>query len=206
MDDIIQVMDKSPVPSLLPILRSHQQGELLFYVLGNPEKELSLTGLSEQLAFPYASVHREVERALAAGLVASRSVGRTRLIQANTESPYFESLADLLLKAFGPPVVLGQLLGSVDGVAEAFVIGSWASAYQGVKPERPIGDIDVLVLGDPDRDALYAVATEAERRLGRAVQVVIREQGWLENGSGAFHANVQSGHRVAIEFMTAQSE
>jgi len=199
-------MDKSPAPALLPILRSKQQGEVLFYLLGNPEKQVSLTDLSKQLSFPYASVHREVERSLAAGLVTSRSVGRTRLIQANTESPYFESLADLLLKAFGPHVVLGKLLGSVDGVAEAFVIGSWASAYQRVKQERPIGDIDVLVLGDPDRDALYTVATEAERRLGREVQVVIRERGWLENGSGAFHANVQSGHRVAVDRRTAQSE
>ena len=199
-------MNKSGPPSLLPILRSQQQGEVLFYLLGNPEKELSLTELSEQLEFPYTSVHREVERALAAGLVTSRSVGRTRLIQANTESPYFESLADLLLKAFGPPVVLGQLLGPVDGVADAFVIGSWASAYQGGTPDRPIGDIDVLVLGDPDRDALYSVATEAERRLGREVQVVIRERGWLEDGSGAFHANVKSGHRVAVDLRTTQSE
>lgn len=50
----------------------------------------------------------------------------------------------------------------------------------------------MLVLGEPDRDQLYAALGEAEQRLGRAVQATIREANWLAAGSGAFHDTVIS--------------
>ena len=50
----------------------------------------------------------------------------------------------------------------------------------------------MLVLGEPDRDQLYAAAGAAEERLGRPVQVTIREASWLESGSGSFHQTVTS--------------
>ncbi len=56
--------------------------------------------------------------------------------------------------------------------------------------ERPVADIDVLILGSPDRDQLYEALSAAEARLGRPVQVTIREAGWLNSGSGSFHETV----------------
>jgi hypothetical protein len=75
------------LPSLLPILRSQQQAELLALLLGDPELELSVTDLAERTGIPYATAHREVERAEVTGLFTSRKVGRTRLIRADTTSP-----------------------------------------------------------------------------------------------------------------------
>lgn len=39
---------------------------------------------------------------------------------------------------------------------------------------------------------LYAALEAAEQRLGRPVQVTIRDQDWLTTGSGSFHDNVTS--------------
>lgn len=50
----------------------------------------------------------------------------------------------------------------------------------------------MLVLGDPNRDALYEAAGQAERRLGRPVQVTVRDASWLESGAGSFHDTVTS--------------
>jgi hypothetical protein len=55
-----------------------------------------------------------------------------------------------------------------------------------------VGDIDVLVLGKPDRDELYGALAEAERRLGRPVQATVRAAGWLASGTGAFHQTITS--------------
>lgn len=195
---MIQVVDKSPSPSLLPIFRSQQQAELLALVLGDPTAERSLVQLAQRTGIPYASVHREVERAEAAGLVASRLVGRTRLIRADDSSPYFAGLADVLMKAFGVPWVLGQSLAAVGGIDAAFVYGSWAARFLGEEGTRPVGDIDLLVLGAPDRDELYAAASSAEQRLGRAVQVTIRATDWLAEGSGTFHATVTARPMVPV--------
>jgi len=191
-------VDRKPTPPLLPIFRSQQQAELLALVLGDPSIEHSLIELAERTGIPYASVHREVERAETAGLATSRLVGRTRLIRANRESPYFSGLSDVLVKAFGVPWVLGQALAGVGGIQTAYVYGSWAARFSGLEGERPVGDIDLLILGGADRDEVYAAVSSAERRLGRAVQVTIRAAEWLTDGSGAFHDTVAGRPLVPV--------
>ncbi|MBU3703695.1 MAG: ArsR family transcriptional regulator [Ilumatobacteraceae bacterium] len=183
-------MDKSPAPSLLPIFRSQQQAELLALILGDPSVEHTLTDLAEKTGTPYASVHREIERAESAGITISRLVGRTRLVRANEASPYFVGLADVLVKAFGAPWVLANALADIAGIDHAYIYGSWAARASGEASQRPVGDIDVLVLGKPDRDALYAAASNAEQRLGRSIQITIRASDWLTTGSGTFYDTV----------------
>jgi predicted nucleotidyltransferase len=190
MKGILQSVDRSP--SLLPILRSQQQGEILALLLGDPDAELSLTDIARLTGAPHPSVFREVERAERAGLVTSRKVGNTRLVRADTASPYYAGLADVLTRAFGVPAVLAGELAAVSGITAAWVFGSWAARHAGKGGVRPVGDIDVLVLGDPDRHALYEAASRAEGRLGRPVQVTVRGALWLESGSGSFHDTVTS--------------
>ena len=191
-------MEKSPPPPLLPILRSQQQAELLALLLGDPELEVSLSELAARTGVPYASVHREIQRAEAVGLVSSRKVGRTRLVRADPASPYYAGLADVLTKAFGVPRLLASALAGIRGVERAFVYGSWASRYRGENGQRPVGDIDVLILGEPDRDALYESVATVEGRLGRPVQLTIRPIDWLEAGSGPFHDTVTSRPMVEV--------
>ncbi|WP_157556420.1 hypothetical protein [Herbidospora yilanensis] len=79
-------------------------------------------------------------------------------------------MTDLLALTYGPVAVLPELLGGVSGVEEAYIYGSWAARYSG-EPGRVPRDLDVLVVGEADEDDLYGVAREAERRLGREVNI-----------------------------------
>ena len=185
-------MDRQPAPALLPILRSQQQGEILALLLGDPDLELSLTEIAARTSAPHPSVYREIQRAERAGLVTSRKVGNARLVRANTSSPYYSGLAEVLTRAFGVPAVLAEVLRDVSGIAAAYIYGSWAARHEGQTGQRPVGDIDMLVLGEPDRDQLYAALSTAEERLARPVQATIRDRTWLESGSGAFHDTITS--------------
>jgi DNA-binding transcriptional ArsR family regulator len=191
-------VDRQPAPSLLPILRSQQQGEILALLLGDPDLELSLTEIAARTGVPHPSVYREIQRADQAGLVTSRKVGNTRLVRANTASPYHAGLAEVLTRAFGVPAVLAEALRDVSGIAAAYIYGSWAARYEGQAGQRPVGDIDVLVLGEPNRDQLYAAFSTAEQRLARPVQATIRDRAWLESGSGAFHDTITSRPLVRL--------
>jgi DNA-binding transcriptional ArsR family regulator len=185
-------VDRRPSPSLLPILRSQQQGEILALLLGDPDLEFSLTEIAERTGAPHPSVHREIGRAEQAGLVTTRKVGNTRLVRADTSSPYYTGLADVLTKAFGVPAVLAEALRRVKGISSAYIYGSWAARHEGQPGQRPVGDIDLLVFGGPDRDQLYDALSAAEKRLGRPVQATIRGADWLGAGAGSFHDTVTS--------------
>lgn len=183
---------------MLPIFRSRQQAELLADILDVPDRERSLAELTVRLGVPAASVHREVERAEAAGIVRSRRVGRTRLVSADTASPYFTPLRDLLVRAFGVPARLRAALAGVDGVEEVYIFGSWAARWHGERGTRPVGDIDVLVLGHADRDAVYTATHEVGVAVGREIQVQIRSPGWLQTGTGSFHDTVAGRPLVKV--------
>jgi hypothetical protein len=183
-------VERTGSPELLPIFRSRQQAELLADILDDPEREQSLAELTGRLGIPAASVHREVERAEVAGVVRSRRVGKTRLVSANTASPYFAPLREVLVRAFGAPARLRAALAGIAGVDEVYIIGSWAARWHGERGTRPVGDIDVLVLGHPDRDGVYSVAHEVGAAVGREIQVQIRAPGWLQTGTGSFHDTV----------------
>jgi DNA-binding transcriptional ArsR family regulator len=202
VNSIIQFVDKKPAPSLLPILRSQQQGEILALLLGDPGLELSVTQIAERTGAPQPSVHREIRRAEEAGLVTTRKFGNNRLVRANTASPYYSGLAEVLTRAFGVPAVLANALAPVGGITAAYIYGSWAARHAGQSGQRPVGDIDVLILGEPDRDRLYSALSAAEEHLGRPVQATIRDPGWLASGTGGFHDTVVSRPIIQLALPT----
>jgi predicted nucleotidyltransferase len=176
----------------LPILRSQQQGEILALLLGDPELELSLTEIAGRTSTPHPSVYREIQRAEQAGLVNTRRRGNLRLARANTDSPYYPGLSDVLTRAFGVPAVLAETLRSVEGIDDAYIYGSWAARHAGEYGQRPVRDIDVLILGEPDRDQLFGALGTAEERLGRSVEATIRDTDWLGSGTGPLHETLTS--------------
>ena len=63
----------------------------------------------------------------------------------------------------------------------------------------------MLVLGEPERDQLYAEIERVETRLGRPVQVTIRDADWLAAGDGSFHDTVVSRSMVPIPMDASES-
>ena len=175
---------RAAAPALLPVFRSGLQGEVLALVLADPAVEWTVDDLAGRTGQPYQTVANEVRRLQDADLLVARSVGRTKLVRANADNPYFQPLAQLALMSFGPPLVVGEAFGSLEGVRQILIYGSWAARYAGEGGPAP-RDVDVLLVGTPDRDAVYEAARQAEQRLGREVNVTIRGvQQWRSAGDG----------------------
>jgi predicted nucleotidyltransferase len=187
---------QAPTPPLLPLLRSRLQAELLTLVLLTPGREWSLTELADRAGSSLSSAQREMARAEQAGVVASRRLGNTRLVTA-ADSPLTGALTELLLRSFGPRQVVAEELSGLAGIESAFLFGSWAARYAG-QPGRAPADIDVLVIGDPDRDELDEAASRASSRLGREVNVTIRSARWWRGGGDGFHAEVTGRPLVSV--------
>lgn len=160
-------------PPILPIFRSQLQGELLSSVLLSESQEFTLTELAETWSAAVSTVQREIDRLELAGLVKSRRVGRSRVVSAATLSASYQPLRELVLRSFGPAHAVGQAFATVRSIEELFIFGSWAARMAG-EVGTPPGDIDVLVIGNPDRDSVYSAALAAEKLLRQPVNTTIR--------------------------------
>jgi DNA-binding transcriptional ArsR family regulator len=191
-------------PPLLPILRSENQARLLTALLLSPGREFTITELAEEIDASLSTVTREVQRAERAGIVTTRQLGRTKLVITNNSSVLFGPLAELLLVSFGPAVVAGEELADIGGIEAAFIFGSWAARYAGEVGAAP-QDLDILVIGSPDRDLVYTAADRIERRIGRPVQVTVRSPSqWANPGKDPFLQEIRKRPLVPLELAGAE--
>lgn len=185
------------MPQIMPVFRSRLQGELLAALLLPDAEELSLTGLAYRLGAALSTVHREASRLEEAGVVSSRRVGNVRFVRANRTSPAYAPLRELVSRYFGVPVLVGEEFASVENIDELYIFGSWAERARGVAGAEP-NDIDVLVIGRPDRDTVDATALRVERRVGKPVNVTIRSpEAWSRKESG-FLRQVAAGSLIPV--------
>lgn len=167
-------------PELAPLFRSDSQGEILARLMLNSDRSYSIAELARTTRTSYATTHREAQRLLRQGLVAEERLGRNSQLSAVTDHPMHSPLCELLRLSYGPAVVLPGLLSPIDGIESAYIYGSWAARRSGEPGSTP-GDIDVLVVGDPPRSAVHAAADEAERALGREVNIrVVSAVAWQD--------------------------
>lgn len=175
---------RTEAPLLLPLFRSRGQARLLARVFLHSGERLSLNQLAHELGLDPATVQREAERLEEAGILTSERIGRARLVRPNEDSPFYPELSGLVFKAFGPVPALRERLTGLPGVEAAFIYGSWASRYAGERGEAP-GDIDLLILGGPDRRKLARLCREASEELGFEVNpTVLSKEDWKSDATG----------------------
>ena len=164
---------------LAPVLRSETQARLLAAVLLQPDREASIADLARETGSDPGNLHSEVERLVQAGILADRRVGRTRLLRAG-DSALVGPLADLLLLGYGPKTAVEDALTDIADIEQAFIGGSWAARYHGQAGAFP-HDVDVIVVGKPNRDDVTEAVIEALRAVGHDGQVIFRSPtAWRE--------------------------
>ena len=151
-------------------------------------REWSLTELAGKTGASLSPAQREMARAQDAGVVSSRRLGNTRLMTA-ADSTLTGPLTELLLWSFGPRQVIAAELVGLAGIEKGFLFGSWAARYAGQDGPAP-ADIDVLVIGQADRDDLDEAAQRAGSRIAQDVNVTIRSPQWWRDGGDEFYTEV----------------
>ena len=116
-----------------------------------------------------ASLHRELLRAVDAGLVTRDTERRPHVYRADRTSPLHDAVASLLRMTVGVEQQLRDLLLATPGIEAAAIHGSWPSGEA-----RPGSDIDLLVVADTvDRRRLRASLRELERTIGRRIDLML---------------------------------
>lgn len=173
---------RSEAPPLLPILRSHTQGRILAAVLLHPEREVTQADLTRELGIPQSTASAEIGRLVESGIFASRKVGRSTLLRANPQGRLTPLITRLVTMTYGPVRAVSEEFGGLGDDVVAVMFGSWAARWHGHPGKEP-GDVDVLVLGNVDRAAVYDAASRVEKRVGFEVNPVIRPRSAWDDSS-----------------------
>lgn len=167
------------------------------WLLLHPEDEVGVTELARRIGVPVPTLHREVVRLEEAGIIASRTLGRNRLVRANVAHPAARPLTELLEVTFGPRAVVADEF-AFPGVERVLIFGSWAARFSG-EPGPPPRDVDVLVVGDVQRADVYEAAERVQARLGLEVNPVVRTpEQWAAPVDELLLQILGSAHTVVI--------
>lgn len=155
------------------------QGLVLYEVLTSAGG-CTAADLARSLGEPETSVYRETRRLLDTGLLAATRIGRAVVLRGNDANPVLEPLRQMLIITYGPRSELRLALKHIARIDRSFIFGSWAERFVGLPGPAP-ADIDLLVVGDPDRRAVDAALDGLETKLRREINVTfISADAWAE--------------------------
>jgi len=130
--------------SIATALFTDSQSRVFRWLFGQPGHGYHLNELRRLTGLGSASLQRELNRLVEAGLVCSERVGNQRRFQANPQSPVYGELLALTRKTLGAePVLREALLSLVPDLQTAWIYGSVAK-----QSDTAQSDIDVMLVGE----------------------------------------------------------
>jgi hypothetical protein len=107
----------------------------------------TITALAAALGVSVSAASQIIPALEKSKVVTVTRFGTSKLIAANTQTPFYRPLRELFEIVAGPPVVLlAEEFAGVAGIQDPFIFGPYAARASGV-PGRQPNDIDVLVIG-----------------------------------------------------------
>ena len=158
--------------AIAPIFRTDTQARLLACLFLRPQETWTLASLARELRLSSSTLHAEVQRLEDTDFLRVAQVGRARVLHANVDHPLAKPLTEILEYGYGPRVVIAEEFSAIPGIAKLAIFGSWAARRAGVSGHVP-HDIDVLVVGEAERGAVYAAADRTQARIGLPVNAVL---------------------------------
>lgn len=152
---------------MLPILsltKSKLRAELLLFFFAHPEKEYYLRELERKLKKPVAYVSRELVNLEKMGLFVSEKKGKEKYFRLNFNYPLYDEIKKIISKTIGAEGSLKNLLKKFKKVRFSFIFGSYAT-----KEEDALSDIDLMIIGDLNEDALLSETAKLEGKLSREI-------------------------------------
>jgi predicted nucleotidyltransferase len=129
--------------SLKDAVFTDSQAKIYLWIFGQPERSYHLSELRRLTGLGSASLQREINRLVVAGLANSTLKGNQRQISANRQSPLFKELSDLTRKVMGAAALITEaLLPAERKIEVAFLYGSVAK-----QSDNAGSDIDVMMIG-----------------------------------------------------------
>lgn len=173
------------------------QQQVLGLLYGQPQRSFYTKEILRLTGMGVATIKRELDRMLAAGILQMTKIGNQHHYQANPQCPIYAELVGIVKKTVGVTGVIRLALEPLQDVIEsAFVFGSVASGK-----ETAASDIDLLVVGDVSFSDVVTALYPVQETLGREVNPKVygrKEWARMRKGNDAFVRDVMGKARMDV--------
>jgi predicted nucleotidyltransferase len=152
---------------VIDLLLGNYRKKVLSQLLLHPQEDYHVRELARLTGTAPGSLHKELSKLAAAGLLLRKEQGNQVRYQANRQCPVFPELASMLRKTTGAAEVLTQALAPLQP-ALALIFGSVARGT-----ETAASDIDVLVITERSFGEVVRALHSAQTTLGREINPVV---------------------------------
>ena len=142
---------------------------LLALFFGRPDESFYVNQILQQLGSGSGAVQRELKLMTEAGVIVRERRGNLVYYQANSISPIFDELKNIVRKTFGvADVIRESLVPIASNIRVAFVFGSVARSADG-----KASDIDVMVIGEVSFADVSSAISQSEKQIQREINPIV---------------------------------
>lgn len=149
---------------LQSLIASKTRQTLLKAFFEAPETEHYTRQLASKYHMSVGTLHRELQKLSASGILKSRKIGNIKLFSLNKQNPIYEEIKNIISKTEGVIKFIKDAISGIKGIKVAFIYGSFAKG-----DERQDSDVDIFLIGEIDEDQLIIKISNLEKKLFREI-------------------------------------
>ena len=151
------------------LITSKTRIKLLLKFFINPSTKAYLRELAKEFDASTNSIRLELNRLEESNLLISQTQGRTVQYQANTKNNLFKDIRSIALKYVGIDSLIENIISKLGDLRSAYIIGDYAHGMD-------TGIIDVVFIGNIDRDILNKLVEKTEILIHRKIKWLILKE------------------------------
>ena len=145
----------------------------------NPDQNAYLRELAKEFDVSPSQVKEELDNLSEAGLLSKEKDGRQINYSANPKHSLFPELSSMVKKAMGMDRVLDSIVKRLGNLELGFVIDDYAEGTDS-------GLIDLVLIGEIDRDNLEDLVAKTERYIQRKIRTLVMTERDFSSSEGIF--------------------
>jgi len=155
------------------IIGSKTKVNLLVRMFLNPSMKAYLRELAREFDVSTNSVRTELNTLTEHGILTAQRDGRSVYYQANAKHPLFSELSSMVRKITGIDELAKSVIERLGKLEAVYLTGDYARG-------QDTGIIDLVLIGDIDREQLEDVIVKTERYIKRKIRPLVLNQEHFE--------------------------